>query len=111
MRAQGGVRRGRAGLECESGSGAVRGGEEEGPDKRAPCVNAREGRREGARAAGEPGERLLGRMRERRERRGRGRGGRGPGRKGRKEKEKRKGKWAGPNRDRRGKIKVFFKCF
>jgi hypothetical protein len=40
--------RGRAGLECEFGSGTGGGGEE-GPDRRAPPVSAREGRKEGAR--------------------------------------------------------------
>jgi hypothetical protein len=113
-----GMALGRAGLEFESGSSA---GEDEGPDRRARLsVREREGKRGrvavwagGSRSAAHAREkgrkrRPLGPGRAGKRRGRRGEGGETVGRaaRGEKRRGKRKEKWASPNSNRRGKIKV-----
>jgi hypothetical protein len=83
--------------------GPVR-GKEEGLDRWAPPISARERKREGrARGLVGQGERLVGHVREGRERRGEG--GRGLGCKGRKEREEgRKESGSAQNRKKRGNL-------
>jgi hypothetical protein len=104
VRARGGLRRDRAGLECETGSGAG-GGEEEGRDRRAPPISAREGRKEGRTGGFGPGALSWAQKRGRKARGKTGRAGKGEekgvgpvGLRGVEKKRRKNGKvrWAGP---------------
>jgi hypothetical protein len=96
MRARGRLQ---AGLGFESRSSA---GEDKGPDRQAPPVSARERKREGACAwAGGPGRTAGGPRAGGKGEKGRGRPWAGPQGEERKRRRK-KGKWASPNRKKRG---------